>query len=134
MPDPELDLATHIGDNVVAATLGINTFQGEYRPISTYIPAKAVFVKVSGGPQPQAYNGETTQLKQVQVDVRVRGDKDDQYSGGKTWAESIHAACKYASISGYIDVRNLQPEPIPIGRDGNDHYEWAFSVLMIFEE
>lgn len=135
MPAPELDLATHYADNVAGLTLATNVFRGPVREVDgAGIPAKAVFCVESGGLPPQAFNGETVQLKRVFVDVRIRGDKDDGYSGAKSLADSVFDTTKYASISGYIDVRRQQSAPTYIGRDQDDHHEFTFSTLMVFAE
>lgn len=138
MPDPEQDLAASISTNVAALTFGTNVFYGPERPskedtgITTDPPAEAAFCWESGGPPAEPFNGESTRLVRAQVRVLVRGDKDD-YDGGKTLADSVHAATEHASVSGYINVRNLEALPNRLRMDDSGRHRWQWTVEMIFE-
>jgi len=128
-----VDLATAIGTNVVAATLGTNCFHGPVRPPEDDYETEAVFCIEGGGPAAEPNNGKTTRVVFAEVQVRTRGDKDD-YDGGKDFTDSIFSYTEHASISGYINVRDLSAAPIYLGKDAGGRHEWSYTVEMIYED
>lgn len=134
MPNPEQDLATHIGTDVAAATLATNCFHGPVRPVEDGYPAQSVYCFEMGGPPADPFNGESTRLVRAHVKVRVRSAKD-KYGGstGKGWADAIYASTEHAAISGYVNVRNLEGSPMHIGQDNGGRHEWSWTVEMMYE-
>ncbi|KKL19411.1 hypothetical protein LCGC14_2465710, partial [marine sediment metagenome] len=41
---------------------------------------------------------------------------------------------EHATISGYINVRNLSASPIYLGKDAGDRHEWSYTVEMLYED
>ena len=131
---PALDLATYIGTNVGALTLGTNLFVGKVRAKSAQIPSKAVFCLAGGGPAPTAYaDGTTTNYRQSAIQVRVR-DVPRDFGAGQTLARAVRDAVHQKTIAGYVDVYVEQSEPIYINEDSQGHHEWSINVMMTHEQ
>ena len=133
MPDPQLDLATHIATNVAAFTLGTNCFEGPVRPVEGTIPALAVFCFEFGGEEPQEYNGGAGRTRKPQVIIRVRGNRK-QVATGKTQADLIMRAVHTATISGYYNALIIESAPMYIGEDKAGHPEWSMTAELWYEE
>lgn len=130
---PAIDLATHVGTNVGAATLGTNCFHGPIRAPEEGVPEKAIFFIEGGGPAAEPDNGAATRVVYATVQVWGRSD-DDDYGGGKTWVDSIYDAIEHAAITGYINVRNLRAAPSYMGMDDGRRHEWSWDAELIHEE
>jgi hypothetical protein len=102
MATPDITLATYIGANVGALTLGTDLFHGPVTPPDSYVPVKAVFVLSDGGPAPTAFIGETEAWRQHSLSIFVRSDKDD-FASGRDLARTVLAAVHYAPLTGYFD-------------------------------
>lgn len=133
MKDTGLDLATAIGTNVSAVTLGTDVFDGPVRPPEDEYATEACFCIESGGRAAEPDNGKTTRAVFAEVQVRTRGNKDE-YASGKTFTDSIFSYTEHATISGYINVRNLTAAPIYIGTDAGGRHEWSYTVEMFYED
>ncbi len=131
---PEEDLATYIDANT-SLVLGTNLFHGPPKPPGDNIPHEAVFVFPSGGPAPSAFNGETTALRESALQIRIRGDKEDnKFKNGLILSRAVRDAVHYASIANYIDVRVEETDPVYLGEDDAGHPEWTVTASMNFEE
>jgi hypothetical protein len=131
---PDLDLATYLGTQIGALTLGTNLFVGKTRAVGDNIPSKAVFCLATGGPTPQAYmDGTAVEERPSMVQARIRSEPRD-FDGGQTLARLVRDTAHHASISGYIDVEAQQAEPFPIGEDAKGHHEWSINFRMLHEQ
>lgn len=137
MSTPDLDLATHIGTNVAALTLGTNLFMGPLRAKNVAIPDQVVFVLNTGGPQPSEFieGGGTPELYEHSLQVRVRSAPGaSSFEDGQALARTVRDAIHRASISGYIDVWVRSSSPDYIEVDDEDRHEWVIGVGMEIEE
>lgn len=125
---PDKDIATYLGGDLAALSLGVNLFYGPVRGADDNYPSKAVFCILDGGPPPLPIWG-TDVVRRSRVALRVRGDRM-KYDEGLDLAVSVRASVHYAAIVGYLDTRAEQAEPIFIGNDEDGHPEWVINILM----
>ena len=119
----------------VSAASG-RVFIGGVKDPSSFIPNKAVFLMQHGGVAPHGYmDGGGTDYRRVRVQVRVRSETDD-YSGGKTLAESLLAALQRAHFGspGYVRVTVDSSAPLYWGRDEKEHHEWSVNATIEVED
>lgn len=111
-------------------------FIGGVKDPNAFIPNKAVFILQSGGVAPHGYmDGGDTDYRRVRVQVRVRSETDD-YSGGKTLAESIQAVLHRAHFGspGYVRITADSAAPLYWGRDDKEHHEWSVNATLEVED
>lgn len=140
---PDMDLATHIGANVGALTLGTNVFAGKLmesspKGSSGLYPDKAVACLADAGDPPEAYaDGTSTELRPSEVTVLIRSDVRavaSSFADGQTLARAVRDAVHHASVSGYIDVAVLSAEPVYRGEDNAGRHQWSIQVRMLHEQ
>ena len=129
---PDAAVATHLAAAGLGLTVGTNLFRGPVRPVSAGVPAKAVFVLVTGGPGPVPYldaavHGDTWQFD---VQVRIRGDRES-FATTRTLARAIRNALHRADISGYLSALSIESEPTYMGFDGSERPEFSTNVRLI---
>lgn len=125
--DPEKDVADYLDSNSTALTLNTNLFYGLVRPVSTGLPARAVFVTGSGGPPPQRVIGTTGEIRHAAVQVRVRSTA---YSNGHSLAATVYRTLESATPSSYMDVAAMQSEPTFLDVDERGLYHWSLNFLV----
>lgn len=137
MATPEIDIATHIANQLGALTLGTNCFHSPVRPANEaeLIPAKAVFSYVTGGTTPYDYCGEDRAERRSRVQVIVRGDRDD-YAGTLSLARSIRDVVHRSdtTLTDYVQVRVMEEDPIPIGVDDQGLPMYSINAELLFSE
>ena len=133
MPTPDADLVSKIDTELATVTSGTNLFTGPLRPVSTYIPTKAVFVYCLPGGAILNYcdDSRTPQLYDAIVRVVIRGDGQD-YSAARTLARSVRDAVHDNPPSGYIATRCLSAEPGYVGEDSDGSHLFALDVEMLY--
>ena len=127
---PDTDVVDHLDTNVAALTRDTNLFMGKLRSGT----AEAVFVLASGGPEPLAYlDGTTIERRFSDVQCMVRSDRGD-FSGGQVLARSVRDNLHHQTLTGYIDVRVMQSEPIYVAEEKDEHHVWAVNVQLWHEQ
>ena len=129
----DIALATHLGDDVAALTLGASVFYAPVSPPNDFVPDEAVFCILGGGAAPIAKNGQADVISQPECQIRVRGAKRD-YTGGLDLARLVLASVNFAPLTDYIDVRAVESEPNFLGNDDQDSPEWSINVAAQVEE
>ena len=135
---PEVDIATLIGTAIAQFTLGTNVVHGPVRPARDF-PARAAFCFPSGGPAPDAIlNDAQTKIRNAAVIIRIRESKNNTdpgaFESGLSLARSVRDTIHYAALTGYIDVRVNESEPIYLGEDEDGHPEFQLNVSLNIEE
>jgi hypothetical protein len=126
---PELAVVTLL-DALAALTRKVNLFEGPVRAQSATVPHQAVFVLPSGGPAPEAYaDGTTTERRYSAIQITLRSDPKD-YAGGWVLARQVKAALHHATVTGYVDIRAMQSEPIYVGPDEADRHLWSVNLEL----
>lgn len=137
MATPEIDIATHIADQLGTWTLGTNCFNAPVRPSNEaeLVPAKAVFAYVSGSVAPYNYCGESRAQRQSRVQIVVRGDRDD-YAGTLSDARAIRDTVHGSDVTltDYVQISTLDGEPIPLGIDDQGLPMFSINVGFLFSE
>jgi len=109
---------------------GTNLFSGPVRQQSTSVPHQAVFVLPSGGPAPDAYSdGTVIEMRYSAIQVIVRSNPKD-YAGGQVLARQVRDALHHVAVTGYVDIRAMQSEPIYIGPDEADRHLFSVNLEM----
>jgi len=127
--NPPLDVATKLQTAGVGA-LGSSIWVGPIRPASSSVPVASVFVTGTGGPRPQRTLGRITEIRRPTVQVMVRAADHD---AGLTKAKAVHAALHNSTIAGYGDVEALQPEPIYVGLDSQEHELFSINFMLFYQ-
>jgi len=132
MSTPDITLATYMGTNIGALTLGTNLFHGPIMPADSYVPVKAVFVLSDGGVM-IGNLGQTDVNKDQVVGIWIRSDKDD-FASGRDLGRAIISAVHYAALSGYLDclVKTTDPEYMRADPEGR-HIHYIRTELIIKE-
>ncbi len=133
---PDDDVYTRLAAAVPGLTAGTNLFTGPVREVGDTVPGECVFVLASGGAAPQAYAGPTAvETRFSGVQVRVRSAKQS-FDAGETLARAVCAALHHqqASMSGYINVRALQSEPLYIGEDKAGYHGWSINLELVHDQ
>ena len=132
---PDIDLATHIGTNVGALTLGTNILAGPVRAVGTGVPDLCVFATATGGsaPEPFIYGGSGNEQRYHQLLVRIRS-APRAFEAGQTLARSVRDAVHHTTVAGYIDVEVRETDPVYLGVDDKGHHDWTVGVEMYSEE
>lgn len=129
---PDAAVATHLAAAGLSLVVGTNLFRGPVRPVANGVPAKAVFVLVTGGPGPVPYldaaeNGDTWHFD---VQVRIRGERES-FAATRTLARGIRNALHRAAISGYLSALSIESEPVFMGFDGSERPEFSTKVRLV---
>jgi hypothetical protein len=128
---PDIDILTALAAAGIGLSRGINLFCGPPRAANPpTIPHQAVFVLASGGPEQEAYSdGTTTERRYSAVQVRVRSNPRG-FDAGNTLARQVRDALHHRTLTGYLDVRAMQSEPIYIGEDEPGHHEFSVNLEL----
>lgn len=127
-------IASHIATNVAGLTYGTNTFDGPVRPVSTHMPAKAVFVNASGGSlDVYADGGSGNNLNRTEVQILVRGETGD-YTTAQALALSVYNAVRKATPTGTVGTQAQQAHPIYVGEDEQGHPVWSINIITYYSE
>lgn len=107
-----------------------NIFRGPVRAFNDYIPHQAIFALATGGPAPEPFLATgSTDFVRSYVQLRVRSNAND-HVGGQTIARAIRDRLHKAAISGYVDSRVREAEPIYLGMDSFGHHEWSINTEL----
>lgn len=134
---PDLDIVNRLDSQVASLTKNTNLFRSKVRAISGQIPSVAAFCLASGGPPPQGYADGTAinrRYSGVQIRVVALANTDNNFKTGQDLAKECRDAVHHAALSGYIDVRVLETEPIYIGENNDRHHEWSINVELWHEQ
>jgi hypothetical protein len=132
--EPEIDVASYLNAAVSSLTSSTNLFAGSVFDESDIVPAKSVFVLLTGSPEPIAYAGTTTKAEhRSHIQIIVRGGKTD-YEETRDLGKSVHEALRFQKLPGYIECRPLQSGPAYIGLDKNRHHIVSLNYELIYEE
>lgn len=98
-----------------------NLFRGQLygdEDAGAVVPRQAVFVSVTGGPQPENVNGTLggLQLRTFDIQVIIRG-LPDSYGGTRIKAQTIYDLIHDKAPSGWTYLRAATPVPQPLGQD-----------------
>lgn len=133
--DPDGDVVDHLDTSVGYLTKDTNLFASKEQAAGDYIPHNSVFVLASGGPAPEAYvagdTGDEQRFSALQI--IIRSDPRD-YNTGVTNARTVRDALHHATISGYVDVRVNETEPLYIGENDVGAHIWTTNLELWHEE
>ena len=130
---PEEDVVAAINTGIAWATTGTNLFYGPVRPAGDEYPSRCIFVVPTGGAAPEAFLGQSYAYRRSALQIRTRGDRQD-YNAALADARAIRDVVHYAVLSGYVDCRVQNTEPIPLGTDEAGHHEFSINVITEFRE
>jgi hypothetical protein len=134
---PDIDIVNALdglSDTGWKLTRGTNLFEGPSRAPDAQIPHACVFVLATGGAGPQAYaDGTTTKLRYSSVQITIRS-APRTFATWQTAARAIRDDLHNVSISGYLDVRAQQSEPVYLGEDEDGHHEWTVNLELVHEQ
>ncbi len=128
---PTRDLVDFLNTNIASLTSGTNLYDSQVRaPLTGVIPEDAVFVWATGGRAPERTMGEPDEVRRAIVHFRVRNQKN---ATGLALAREIQDTVRASSITGYIDVSLLIPEPRALGQDadGRNFYGGEFEMTYV---
>jgi len=113
---------------------GTNLFEGPVRPISEQgvVPATAVFVIASGGPDPIHYqdgSDATASYREARVQVFVRS-KPKAYGTGKSLSRRAYKQLEKAQPTGVIGIRAAQAAPIYVGQEEDGSDIWSLNFVV----
>ena len=128
---PGTALATEIATQVASLTLGTNVFNSMIRAPDSHIPVNSVFVWAQGGLEPLRTMGETNEIRQVIVHVRVRNSK---YRAGENLALLIQDSLRAKSISTYLETKAAIAFPRAMGQDSDGNHYFGFEFIMTYQE
>jgi hypothetical protein len=131
MPRPSSDMATALVAALGAGyTLGGNVFYGPVRPqdSATGVPHKAVFCVPAGGDSVVRMM-RTTDIRTAAMEIRLRGEPNN-FEDAETFAREVWDATQNMTISGYFSVLASSSEPLQLGQDDQEHFEFMVPVEM----
>jgi hypothetical protein len=129
--NPDIDVVDYLAAQIGALTKGTNLFIGRLPAKSAIIPSKCASVLPTGGTMPMGFaDGSDTAETYSSLQVRVRGEPRD-YQDARDLAKSVWDTLNYATVSGYIECRCEQSEPLYLGEDSAGHHEWTVNVELI---
>ncbi len=139
------------GDKLVALGVAQSTevYQGPVQPAGGGIPAKAVFLTDTtptfamdertgeegskhGGRPPETYLGAGSDFRRASVQVIVRGAVND-YSGGRTFAQSVWEGLHRASITGYVYCEALNDRFVWFEQEAGGSHKWKCNFELAYE-
>lgn len=135
MATPDIDIATQIGTDLAAWTLGTNLFHSPPAPPQEGVPVEAVFVYPRGGEPPYRFCGEDRWEWRADIGIRIRGDRDD-YTNTLANARALRDAVNgmESSLTDYIQIRAMNAEPIPLGLNDQGCPEYQVNVEALYTE
>jgi hypothetical protein len=133
MTDVDELVANYLDTAITGLTKGTNLFKGKVQAAGGAIPARAVFVLANGGPAPETYSGSPESRRYSALQVRTRVEQQ-AFGVGQSLARDIRDALDQANISGMIDTRVNETEPLYIGEDDDGMHEWSTNIELWYEE
>lgn len=131
MVDIVTDIANQIdGDSVVGLTLGTNLFSGPVKPDSSLIPKNACFIGTQPGPEPIRVMGLQKEIRSPIIEVRLRWAP---FQDGRTKILAIQSLLFGVTVSGYLDLRPINSEPIHEGPNAEGLDIWTLVYAMAYE-
>ena len=142
MPQPDLDIATHLGASIGSLILGTNVFAGPVRPWSNTadadggIPPESVFCLQRGGRADEVFHeGASPSFRHlayptVQIIVRT----DASFQVGQSLAEQIFEVINHKPSAGYVEWAMTTSAPLYLGKEDDQHHEWSMNVSTIIDE
>lgn len=119
---------TQVGD-LAAFTQATNLFEGPVRAAGATVPHEALFVLATGGDPPLPFLGTTVSYCVSALQVRYRS-APHEYAAGRAKVRAVRNAIHLGSITGYVEVRVRESEPLYLGPDEHGSHEWAINVDM----
>lgn len=133
MPRPSSDMATALATALGAGfTVGTNIFYGPVRPQDSDkgVPHKAAFCNpASGGAVNRLMR--TSDIRIANMEIRARGEPGS-FEDAETFARSIWDATQNMTITGYVSVFAGASEPLTLGMDNQEHWEFMIPVEMTY--
>ena len=129
---PDEDAVTYLDANC-SLVKDTDLFRGKLEPASTDIPHQCVFVVASGGPPPLSYMSSTIKFRYSAIQIFTRSNPRD-YPAGLTLARLVRDTLHNAAVSGYVDVRCMESEPIYVEEDENGDHIWSSNFEFWHEQ
>jgi len=133
VPRPDKDLADALATALGAGfarppAAGANVFHGPVRPFGTGVPHKAIFCG-PGAASPPVRQFRGGEIRRAAVQIRSRADVGD-FEASELLARSVWDAIEFATIAGYIQVQAVDSEPVSLGQDDQEHWEFVVNVEL----
>ncbi len=128
---PAEAIATEIGTQVGALTLGTNLFHSTIRAPDSFIPENAVFVWDGGGAVPLRTMSEPDEIRRSVILVDIRNVK---YNNGSDQAILIMNSLRAQSIATYLDLELATSAPRSLGQDAEGHHHFGLEFILTFQE
>lgn len=103
-----------------------SVLDGPEQPSGTYVPCRAAFVLVTGGPEPTPLKDGDKILK-VRIQIIVRSDPFD-WDQGSIDADRWREAVAFKPPTGYYELAADSSAPIWAGRNGEDCFRWSINA------
>ncbi len=132
--DPDGDVVDTLSAAIGSLSKNFNLFRGKVREVSKGVPAEAVFVLATGGPEPEAFESTTIEHYRSAIQCRIRSAKRTGFSSGQTLARAVRDALHHQPIAGYVDVKALEQEPIYVEEDDAGSHHWSVNLELLHEE
>lgn len=142
MPVPDETAVTLLDGASIGLIRGENLFRGPVRDADERqggVPDCAVFVLVTGGPEPvRCVNGnQGPRLLYETLQVFVRSDvqsAEKSFAEGQDLARNVWNALEAANATDFIKFDAQQSGPIYIGVDDTEHHRWSINIETLREE
>ena len=128
---PAKALATEIGTQVGALTLGTNLFDSTIRAADGFIPENCVFAWDGGGAAPLRTMSEPDEIRRSVIVVSVR---DLKYNSGRNLAILIMNSLRAQAISTYLDLELVNSAPRALGQDDEGLHHFGLEFILTFQE
>ncbi len=128
---PAKALATEMGTQVGALTLGTNLFHSTIRAPDSFVPKNAVFAWDGGGAGPLRSMGEPDEIRRSVIVVDVRNIK---YNTGSDLAILIMNSLRAKSIATYLDLVLVNSAPRALGKDDEGLEHFGLEFILTFQE
>ncbi len=128
---PAQALATEMGTQVAALTLGTNLFHSTMRAPDGFVPEDCVFAWTGGGVPPLRTMGEPDEIRSAIVMVGVR---DSKYADGNALALSIMNSLRAKSIATYLDLELVNSSPRSLGQDADGLHHFGMEFILTYQE
>lgn len=108
MANPPVDVATYLSGQSIGLTIGTNLFNSP-EVVGAGVPQNAAFIWGASGGRPDRNVDTRIEHRFAVVHIRVRNTSQQ---AADTIARNIMTKLQVADISGYLDIRSLQSEPV----------------------
>lgn len=110
--------------------LGTTVFVGKVRRPGNGVPSLATFCESYAGPEPEPYfGGSAKSFNEYRVKITVRGARNGE-AAGQEKARTILDGLHLKTLSGYVGVYALQPDPVSMPLDGLGRPSWMFNLRL----